>query len=456
MTDHFDVLVLGAGSAGAWIAESAARGGLSTAAVESRLVGGNCPYYACMPSKAMLHAAHVRTLLTGTHPDLGNQGGAARDYASAILRRDVVAEQRDDAGAAARLEDSGVRLFRGRGVVTQPGVVEVDGSRLLFDQLVIASGSVPRIPVLSGLDRVDAWNSDQALSTPDMPGSVVILGGGAVGIELAQAYAAFEIEVQLVQSRPRLLPREEPALTDLLAERLRSNGVTLHLGVDATRVEPHAGGVKLHLKDGRELCADRLITATGRRPNVSGAGLEVLGIPLEEGGITVDANLRVSGVANCWAAGDVTGKAQFTHTANYHARVVGANLLGGDIHADHRFIPRAVFTEPPLAAVGLTAEGARAAGIDVVVSTVDPGDTARAFADGEAGGMVTLVADRARGVLVGASAIGPRADEWISHLVLAVRAAVPLTTLADTVFPFPTLSEASLPAFWELERQCRA
>jgi len=435
----FDVVVLGGGSAGESIATLLARAGRTVALVEAFRVGGECPYVACMPSKAMLHSAQVH--VRGTDGAVGSHDAA---FAAAVERRDDIAEHRDDSGAAQGLQAAGVVLLRGRGRITGPGVVEVDGRPLTWHDLVVATGSAPVVPDLPGLADVPTWTSDQALSAADRPASLLVLGGGAVGCELAQVHARFGVATTLLEAGPQVIGREEPSIAALLVQVLRDDGVDVRLEARVERFEATADGLaRAHLAGGGTVEVARVLVAVGRTPSSDGLGLDLLGIETGDGGgIEVDDHCRVAGQGHVWAAGDVTGIAPYTHTANYQARVIVANLLGGDRTADYRAIPRAVYTDPPVASVGLDEATAREAGIDAVTAVMDLGEVARAVTEDAGGGRLVLTADRVRGVLVGAAAIGPRADEWLSEATLAIRAQVPLAVLSDVVHAFPTFGEA--------------
>ncbi len=449
------MVVLGAGSAGEYVAGDLAAAGRSVALVEELRVGGECPYVACMPSKALLRAAAVRRLVRraaevgacSVAPVLDSDEDG---FAAAVAWRDRVSRGGDDSEAARSLEARGVCLVRGRGEVASPGFVAVDGDEYGYRDLVVATGSSAAWPPVEGLADVPTWTSDQALlaAAEDRPASLVVLGGGPVGCELAQVYARYGVEVTVVDDADRLVSREEPSVTELLANVLRADGVRLRLAAKVERAEAVDGGgrARLVFADGSVVEADRVLVATGRTPNVTGIGLDRLGIAVEDGrALDVEPDCRVVGHEHVWAAGDVTGIAPFTHTANYQARIVVSNLLGRPARADYRAIPRAVYTDPPVASVG-TFEGD-----DVVTATMDVGETARAAADGdETGGLLVLAADRARGVLVAASAIGPHADEWIGEATLAIRAEISLSVLADVVHAFPTYSESFEPPLREL------
>ena len=428
--------------------------------MEKLRVGGECPYVSCIPSKAMLRSAEARALARRA-ADLGGASGPvqvgadANAFAAAVRRRDDLSHRRDDSDAATRIQDRGATLIRGRGHIAGPGRVDADGRELAYRDLVLATGSRPAVPPIDGLADVPVWTSDQALSAAGYPASVVILGGGAVGCELAQIYAGFAVQVTLIEPAGQLAGGEEPVLAGELAKRLQAAGVSLRIGMGATRVAPtSAGTAKVFLQDGSAVEADRVILAAGREPATSDLGLETLGIAVQENGVvSVDDHCRVQGQEHVWAAGDLTGIAPYTHGADYQGRVVAANLLGGRATADYTAMPRVIYTGPPLAGVGLTERQARAKGLDVVVATTDLQELARSSTDGSAGGRLVLVADRERGVLVGAGAIGACADDWISEASVAIRGQVPVRVLADVVHPFPTNAQAYEVPLRELARQ---
>jgi pyruvate/2-oxoglutarate dehydrogenase complex dihydrolipoamide dehydrogenase (E3) component len=450
--DSFDVVILGAGSAGESIARTLAEHGRSVALVEAGLVGGECPYLACMPSKAMLRSASARRTAAeltalgaaAQEPDLGD---AVAAYRKAVRRRDDVAEHLDDGGAARSLQEAGVTLVRGRGRVTAPGMVAVDGRELGWADLVLSTGSRPVVPPVDGLDAAPTWTSDEALTAQHRPASLLVLGGGAVGCELSQVHARFGTTVVLIDTSDQLLGREETSIARRLEQVLRDEGVDVRLGTGLDRVEPADGGALCHLSDGSRMQVERVLVATGRRPSSDDLGLEVLGIePGEQGQVEVDAHCRAA--ERVWAAGDITGIAPYTHNANYQARVVAANLLGGSRTADYSAIPRAVYTEPSVASVGMDAQTAAQQGVSAQTAVMDLGEVARTSTEGAGGGRLVLTA--ADGVLIGAAAIGPHADEWLSEATLAIRAKVPLALLADVVHAFPTFGEAYEPPLREL------
>lgn len=444
------MLVLGTGSGGENVAVGLAQAGRTVIAVEDNLAGGECKYLACIPSKAMLRSAEVRALAQrwvdlGAGPFDPQTGPDDLAYRVAVRRRDELSQHRDDAAAVKDLEKAGVQLIRGHGRIVEPGVVQIGSHVVRCRDLVLATGSRPSIPDLPGLHQVPYWTSDQVLSAQDRPASVVVLGGGPVGCEIAQFLQRFGVRVTLVEEGERLLGKEEPRVAQALQDRLAEQ-VDVRTGVCAERVEPHEGGLRLYLSDGSTVDAARLIPAAGREPRLEGLGLDALG--LEK--IEVDDRCRVHGTDHVWAVGDVTEIAPFTHTASYQARVVVTNLTGGQARMVEDAIPRAVYTDPPVASVGLDEGAAREKGLDAVSVCVAVDDLPRNNTDGDDGGLLVLTADRARKVLLGAAAVGARSDEWIGEAVLAVRAEVPIATLREVVHPFPTISTVYENAYAEL------
>ncbi len=469
----FDVVVLGGGTSGSLIAIEVSRAGRSTALVEAGLVGGEAPYLADMASKSLLQSAR-----------------RGETWEHAVARRDEVAGHLDDAVAAAALAEAGVTLIRGTGRITGPGTVEVApqparGSlnglvpaaclTLHYQDLVVCTGSEPVAPPVEGLTDVPAWTSAEALTCPDLPRRLVVLGAGPVGCELAQIYAAFGSQVTLVESEPHVLPGEAQFTGEILGDALRRTGVDLRLGSAVVKAETTDAGLALTLADGTRIEADRVLLASGRRPRLSGLGLEELGIsagpgemlPLDET-CRVVPNAAVKAVpsvpagtapgmpsaagapaaakkttARVWAAGDVTAVAPYTHTARYQAQIVAANILGGHRAADYRAIPRTVYTSPSVYTVGMSPSLAAATGVELITASYDLAETARATVEDDDRGRVELYADAGAGdILVGAAAIGPDAEEWMGEVTLAIRARIPLAVLADVVHAFPTYGEA--------------
>ena len=400
--------------------------------VERHLVGGECSYYACMPTKTMLRAPE---LLAATRHSDGAVGGASLDLSHIFAWRDLVAE-RDDTSQVEWLASRNATLIRGEAVVREPGVLAVGDEELRYDRLVIATGSTPAIPPIPGIDEVEYWTNVDATTTLEAPHRLVVLGGGAVGCELAQFFQRVGSQVTLVQSDTRLLPRVDSDAAVLVEEALREDGVVLRLGATATAVTSDS----LLLADETELPFDRLLVATGRRPNVD--GLEPLGLEISRRGIEVDGRMRAA--ENVWAIGDVTGIAPFTHVGKYHARIVAYDMAGRDAHADHRAVPATIFTDPQVATVGDTTGG--------VNSTWELTSVPRlsTYERPKRKGFVKVVADPERRVLTGAVAVGPESGEWLQQLTLAIRAETPIDVLLDVIPPYPTFSEGVFLALREL------
>jgi pyruvate/2-oxoglutarate dehydrogenase complex dihydrolipoamide dehydrogenase (E3) component len=455
VSQEFDVVCLGGGVAGEAIAAGLQGSGLTLAVVERELVGGECPYWGCIPSKTILRSGE-----TLTEADRARLLAASRvewtvDFPKVSTRVRWMARDLDDRRPAAEMEATGAKLFRGEGVLTDPRTVTVrtkpDTTSAASEQLVarravvIANGSTAAIPPIPGLESVEYWTNRQAAVPRERPGSLAILGAGAIGVELGQAFARLGSKVTLIEAGPKFLGLEEPEAGAALRPHLENDGITLLIGdpcvsVERQSIEPSQprSAVVLHLKSGAAVSADRLLVATGRRPNVEAwrsAGLA----QTDRGWLKVNpATLEER--PGIFGAGDVTGLGGFTHLAYYHGQVVARRVRGIDATADHTAIPRVTFTDPEIASVGLSEAAARAKGIDVIVATADPGETARGYIHDFHGGAIKLVGDRGRSVLIGATLVTPRAGEIVGELVLAIKLGTPLTTLADVIHPFPAFN----------------
>jgi pyruvate/2-oxoglutarate dehydrogenase complex dihydrolipoamide dehydrogenase (E3) component len=398
--------------------------------VEHELVGGECSYWACIPSKTLLRPLEV--LFRGRRaPGVT----ASVDPVQVFKWRDEVAAK-DDTSQVNWVRDRGAEVLKGTARVTGPGRVEVDGRALEYDDLVVATGSLPSMPPIEGLEAVGAWTSREATSTSAVPESLAIVGAGAVGCELAQFYARLGTKVTLVQSTDHILPRADREAGDLLGELLAEEGVDIRLEARAKRIERANGSIRLEFEQDEPIEATNLLIATGRAPRVEGIGLENLDVKVGEQGLEVDDRLAAG--EHVWAAGDVTGVALFTHLGKYQGRVAASNVAGHDRRTDYRAIPSAIFTDPQVASVGDTS------GDGAVTSRWDITKVSRAatFQRPKRPGFVKLYADRERRVLVGATVVAPEAGEWLGQLTLAIRAEVPVDVLRDTIQPFPTFSEA--------------
>jgi pyruvate/2-oxoglutarate dehydrogenase complex dihydrolipoamide dehydrogenase (E3) component len=454
MADSFDAVVIGAGPGGEACAGDLADGGMKVATVERELVGGECGFWACVPSKTLLRPPEARTEAERA-PGAREAVTGAVDVASALAWRDYMVSDYDDSHQAKWLEDKDIEIVRGQGRIEGPGRVSVDGRVLETDRIVIATGSDPAVPPIDELDRIGYWTNREATGVKEIPERLLVLGGGPVGVEMGQALRRFGASVAIVEGQDRLISREARGASAALAEALSAEGIELRFGSHAKQVAQQGDGVSLTLDDGDELRGDKLLVATGRKPRLDGLGLENAGIAPGERGIEVDERLRAG--EGIWAIGDVTGVLLFTHVAKYQARVAAADMLGGEVRADYRAVPRVVFTDPQIAAAGLHEDQARDAGCDVATATVELSKVTRTQTYmrnyEEAPGFLTLVADRRRGVLLGAYAAGPEAGEWIQQATLAIRADVPTRVLRDTIQPFPTFSEAFVTALKNLAGQ---
>jgi len=398
--------------------------------VEQHLVGGECSYYACMPTKTMLRATELSSSLDRA-PGLAPE---RPDPAGVWSWRDWMTSNWTDDGQLPFLQENDCTLVRGTARVSRPGVVEVDGEEIEYDALIVATGSVPVIP--GEVAGVEHWTNREATMTHEIPESLAVMGSGPVGSELAQFFARMGSQVTLLERGDRLLGRVHEDAAKVILDVFREEGIDVRLGVAVEGAEP---GIRVKLSDGSALDAERLLVATGRKPNVE--GLDGSGVTIERRGVVVDERCRAAD--NVWAVGDVNGVAQFTHVGKYQARIAAADLCGREVRADYRAIPAGIFTDPEIGTVGRTEGVSARYELQSTPRTSTYEKPARE-------GFVRVFADPRERVLVGAVAVGPQATEWLGQLTLAVRSATPVDVLLDTIQPYPTFSEAIFFAVQEL------
>jgi len=439
LTERVDAVVLGMGVGGEEVAECLAENGLEVVGIENNLVGGECPYYGCVPTKMMIRADDM--LAEGRRiPGFAGDSSVTPDWGPVARRvRKEATDDWDDRVAVEWFERKGGHFVRGTGRLAGLGKVSVNGTVYEATRgVVIATGTSPAIPPIPGLSDVSYWTNREAVKVEQLPSTLAILGGGAVGLELGQAFARFGVKVTIIEGMSRVLAMEEPEASAVLADVLRRDGVELHLNVHAKSVERNGGGIGVNLDDGHRIVADTLLVATGRRTNLQDIGLETVGLDPSVRFLEPDNHLRVG--ERMWAVGDVTANGGFTHVAIYQADIVINHILGNPVPgADYRAKPRVTFTDPEVGAAGLTEEQAVKQGINVRTGIQKASVTSRGWIHGPGNdGLIKVVEDRDRGVLVGANSMGPRGGDILGIFELAIKNQIPTDDLSHLIYAYPT------------------
>jgi pyruvate/2-oxoglutarate dehydrogenase complex dihydrolipoamide dehydrogenase (E3) component len=450
-TEQVDVVVVGLGVGGEEVAGRLAEAGLAVVGLEDRLVGGECPYWGCVPSKMMIRAGNL--LAEGRRVDgMAGHAEVRPDWAPVARRiREEATDTWNDQAAVDRFTGKGGRFVRGRGRLVGPGTVAVgDRTYNATRAVVLGTGTYPAAPPIDGLAGTPYWTNREAIEAETLPDSLLVLGGGSIGVELAQVYARFGVAVTVVEALDRLLAIEEPESSELAVRALAGDGVDVRTGVRVARVAHDGKAFTLTTQDGTELTADRLLVATGRRVDLRGLGVATVGLDPDGKAIEVDDRMRAG--ERLWAVGDVTGRGAFTHVAMYQAGIAVRDILGQDgPPADYRALPRVTFIDPEIGAVGLTEAQARERGLTVRTGTAQVPSTARGWIH-KAGnpGFIKLVADADRGLLVGATSAGPVGGEVLSGLAVAVHGEVPVDRLRHMIYAYPTFHRGIEDALREL------
>lgn len=453
MSEEFDVICVGAGPAGEAIGVELEGSGLSLAVIERHLVGGECPYWGCMPSKTLLRSAEALS-----EADRGRELAASRveydvDYPKIHKRTMWMVRELDDSGAAKAIQDQGHTVIRGEGRVTGPRSVTVGGRELTATKaIVVATGTEPIVARIPGIEDVGAWTTREAVLAEELPERFVVIGAGPAGVEISQAFLRFGSKVHLFEAAARVLANEEPEAGEYVQKKLVEEGLEISCSTNVDRLDLEDGEIHVHCADGSVVACDKLLVTTGRRPNSDTIDMSAAGLRANERGwVEVDPE-TLEAADGIYAIGDINGLGGFTHLSHYHGTVVGRRLRGEDVRANHTAIPRVTYTDPEVGSIGLSEAQAREQGINVHVRLAEVANSARGAIAGEPGGVIKVVVDTDSKLIVGATLVGPRSGEMLTEFTLAMRAGVPLPVLADTMHAFPTFARILQGVFDGLNR----
>ena len=441
---QFDLIVIGSGAAGEGAIDQAHRFRRSIAIVEKDKVGGDCPNYACVPTKALLRSAKIYSLLKRAEAFGLSPGAIEFDWSRVMARKEQIVGSTGETATEKRYRQAGITLFKGTAAFEDEHQIRVDGQAIYGDKIMIATGSRPERPALPGLNEAHPITSVEAISLPRLPTSLIILGGGPVGCEFAQLFSTFDVRVTLLQKAPTLLPREEPELSHIIQQALEANGVTVVTQVEIQRVDRDALGKTVQALihgQAREFIAEEILIATGREPQTAELNLAAAGIQLADGRVQINQYMQTA-CPHVYAGGDVAGPFQFTHFAHYQGTLAGLNMFSDEPRpADYRVVPRVTFTDPEIASVGLTEEQAREAGHRVISGKIDLRSVGKALVDSDDLGMVKLVADATSEEILGGHIVAPAAGEMIHEIVVAMTARTSISALAQAIHAYPTFAE---------------
>ena len=454
MTEEFDVICIGAGPAGEALGVELKDSGLSLAVIEKSLVGGECAYFGCMPSKTLIRSAETLEEARRARELAASRVEFTVDYPKIHKRASWMARDLDDSSAAKAFVDAGHTLIRGSARLEGPRRVTVDGRELTARKaVVIATGTAPAVAKIPGIEGVDVWTNREAVHALELPDRLVVIGAGAVGVELAQAFQRFGTEVHIFESAARVLAAEEPEAGKYVQDRLVGDGMEVSCSTTIDRIDAALGEIHVHTTQGAVVRCDRLLVATGRTPNLEGFDLASAGVETTERGWVKVQQETLEAAEGIYAVGDINGLGGFTHLSHYHGTLVGRRLRGEDVRANHSAVPRVTFTDPEVGSVGVTEAQARERGVNVEVGLVEVADSARGAIHGDPGGPIKVVVDADRKVIIGATCVGPRSGEILSEFTLAIRAELPLPVLSDTLHAFPTFSRILQGVFDRLSRK---